>query len=148
MGGLFSQPADPIAITYNTPGCQPKTEEFDFLVVACDPRGLQLDTTEFEDEIRNRLMSHTFHTTLFCAARPNRAEKVPEGLPPNGPPQVNYAVRFNPVALEKMDGAVYGFRDEVSYSTLCWYNLFTSVNNRSKQETLTSSLAQRKPPGL
>lgn len=116
MGGNSSKIAEPIEITYKTPGGQPTTEEFDFLVVACDPRGLQLDRTEFEDEIKDRLMSHTFHTSLFSADRPNREQTVPVGLPPNGPPQVNYAVRFHPGVLEKMDGGVYGFRDEVSFS--------------------------------
>jgi len=119
MGTTSSKSADPIQITYNTPGGQSTTEEFDFLVVACDPRGIQLDTTEFEDEIKNRLMSHTFHTSLFSATRPNREETPPAGLPPNGPPQVNYAVRFNPDILEKMDGGVYGFRDEVSLLLYC-----------------------------
>jgi len=114
MGGSFSQNADPIEITYKTPGGQPTTEEFDFLVVACDPRNLQLDSTEDEDEIKNRLKSHTFHTSLFSAVRPNREQTVPVGFKPNGPPQVNYAVRFNPDVLDKMDGGMYGFRDEVS----------------------------------
>jgi len=75
---------------------------------------LQLDSTEDEDEIKNRLKSHTFHTSLFSAVRPNREQTVPVGFKPNGPPQVNYAVRFNPDVLDKMDGGMYGFRDEVS----------------------------------
>lgn len=121
MGGVASRlacdspGATQVAITYTKGEAgDPITEEFDFLVVACDPRGLNLaDSTAFEKEFVSSLTSHTFHTSLISAKRPNRDETVPEGLSPNGPPQTNYAVRFEPNVLEAMDGGVYGFRDEV-----------------------------------
>ncbi len=118
MGAVTSRlrrPNAPVSITYTTSdGGNPQTEEFDFVVVACDPRGLKItDRTDFEEEIIRRLTSHTFKTSLLFANRPNRDETVPVGGTPNGPPQTNYAVRFDPVTLERMDGGVYGFRDEI-----------------------------------
>lgn len=114
MGNRSSSPDSPISITYDTPERSNVSEDFDFLVVACDPRNLNVtDRTRFENKINDVLHSHTFHTSLFAVERPNREETVPVGLEPNGPPQTNYAVRFDPITLERMDGSVYGFRDEV-----------------------------------
>ncbi len=116
MGNVLgrSAPATPAVITYSVNGGEAVQEEFDFIVVACDPRGIKInDQTEFEKEVVRRLTSHTFHTSLFSANRPNRNETVPAGLKPNGPPHTNYCVRFDPESLERMDGSVYGFRDEV-----------------------------------
>lgn len=111
---IGNDPATPAVITYSVNGGITVHEEFDFIVVACDPRNLKIsDRTDFENEVIHRLTSHTFHTSLFSANRPNREETAYPPLPQNGPPQTNYCVRFDPEALERMDGSLYGFRDEV-----------------------------------
>lgn len=104
MGNRSSVPEDPISITYNTPTRQNVTEKFDYLVVACDPRNINInDRTSFEKHVNKVLHSHTFHTSLFSAKRPKSGK----------PEDTRYVVRFDPNALEAMDGEVYGFRDEV-----------------------------------
>jgi hypothetical protein len=94
----------PVTITYSLDADTTCTEAFDYLIVACDPRGLAIDDpTALEARVKEALTSFTFHTSLFKADRPGwDAAKGPA-----------YASRFNPGALEKMDGSPYGFRDEV-----------------------------------
>lgn len=105
----------PISITYTVDNST-KTETFDFLIVACDPRWLRdalQDRTEFEDHVIDSLKSFTFRTSLFKAKRPDRPQAPiddPDGARTNTP---NYAVRFNPGVVEHQDGRPYGFRDEV-----------------------------------
>lgn len=100
------QNSTPAAITYSLAGGASKTEEFDFVVVACDPRGLNIsDRTSFEKKVNDSLHSHTFHTSLFSATRPKE--------PGAKPSDARYAVRFDPGTLEATDGGLYGFRDEV-----------------------------------
>lgn len=109
----------PIKITYTLSGAQPVTEAFDYLIVACDPRGINIsDPTALETEVKKKLTSFTFRTSLFKANRPE-AEQLPAGSMDRGAKDVKrtlepqYAVRFNPDTLEKMSGECYGFRDEV-----------------------------------
>lgn len=97
----------PVSITYEINGEKEprKTEHFDFLIVACDPRVLKIaDCTEFETEVKDKLTSFTFQTSLFRAHRPTPAEKDTR--------KPKYAIRFNPAELKKGDGHIYAFRDE------------------------------------
>lgn len=101
----------PITLTYKTPAGS-KSENFDFLVVACDPRSLPISNrTPLENTVKDALTSFTFRTSLFRATRPERPQ-----LPATGGPRAkapNYAVRFFPEPLSKTDGDLYAFRDEV-----------------------------------
>jgi NAD(P)-binding Rossmann-like domain len=97
-------PPAPVTITYALDADATRTEAFDYLIVACDPRGLAIDDpTALEARVKEALTSFTFHTSLFKADRPGMDAA-------RGP---SYASRFNPSALEKMDGSPYAFRDEV-----------------------------------
>lgn len=88
-----------IQLTYQSGSGERKTEGFDYLVVACDPRAVRIeDTTELEREVKSALNSFSFKTTLFSVDRPKNAK---------------YAVRFDPEALSDMNGRPHGFRDEV-----------------------------------
>lgn len=116
-GGAASSSAGgghgPVSVTYTVDGAE-VTETFDYLVVACDPRGLAIDDrTAFERAVKDALKSFTFHTSLYKAARPDHAQLDIDdpGKPRTMAP--NYAVRFHPGVLEAMDGRPYGFRDEV-----------------------------------
>jgi NAD(P)-binding Rossmann-like domain len=107
--------ARPVRITYTLgpAGSAPVTEEFDFLVVACDPRALNIaDCTDLENEVKAQLRSFTFFTSLFSATRPNHAE-ISSANPAQRAHVPNYAVRFHPQSLEAMTGQMYAFRDEV-----------------------------------
>lgn len=103
---------DVVSITYQLPGSDPTTENFDFLVVACDPRLLPVsDRTDLERKVNDTLTSFTFRTSLFRAKRP-AFPQIPIGGGPKGDtPQ--YAVRFNPSTLAPMKGEPYAVRDEV-----------------------------------
>lgn len=101
----------PISITYSVDGCPSTTETFDYLIVACDPRGVPVsDRTSTEQDVVDSLVSYTFRTSLFKAKRPAKPQLDVDGERSEIP---NYAVRFNPAAQLKMDGSIYGFRDEV-----------------------------------
>lgn len=102
-----------VTIDYKLNG-QTASRTFDYVIIACDPRALNVvDRTVHEQEVYSKLTSHTFHTTLWEATRPNRTETEVPGISSVGDPTVNFAVRFDPDSLDKMDGSVYGFRDEV-----------------------------------
>mmetsp|Transcript_4496 Transcript_4496/g.10458 ORF Transcript_4496/g.10458 Transcript_4496/m.10458 type:complete len:549 (+) Transcript_4496:69-1715(+) len=76
-----------------------KTQVFELLVVACDPRDLTIENrTDLEKRVNDALTSFVFKTSLFSAKRNNEDP---------------YAVRFHPARLDRGDGSVYGFRDEV-----------------------------------
>jgi hypothetical protein len=96
-----------------------RTETFDYLIVACDPRALAIkDCTEFETQVKDALSSFTFYTSLYRVKRPDRPQllvvdeddKTTDRTRRTNEP--NYAVRFHPGVLTAMDGRVYGFRDE------------------------------------
>lgn len=103
----------PVSIEYSTGG-DTKPELFDFVVIACDPRGLNFSNrSPLEQNVSDKLTSNTFYTTLSKVNRPNRDEIYVPDISPSPGLVVNFAVRFHPGILERMDGHVYGFRDEV-----------------------------------
>ena len=74
-------------------------KDYELLVVACEPRNLYdiCDYTAAEIDVFSRLQNFTFHTTLL---------KVKVAQPQK------HAVIFAPTPLAKMNGSVYGFRNE------------------------------------
>lgn len=102
----------PVQITYNVANGPQKTESFDFLIVACDPRVLPLTSqTVLEARVKSALTSFTFRTSLLKALRPETPQLQPDSHSRKDTPV--YAVRFHPGKLASMTGEVYGFRDEV-----------------------------------
>eukprot|EP00752_Nemacystus_decipiens_P007922 g7077.t1 len=92
----------PVRITYTNGEEGTKTQDFDLLVVACDPSALFGKVfqrmTPLESKVQDALTRFTFHTSLWSVDRPSDEK---------------YAVRFNPTLLNEMGGDVYAFRDEV-----------------------------------
>jgi len=87
-----------ININYSTKKIR-TSKKYELMVVACDPRNLEkvcnFDRPELD--IFSRLQNFTFHTTLMIV--PCLKEQ-------------KHGVVFAPYSLEKMQGAVYGFRNE------------------------------------
>lgn len=88
----------PLRVAYSR-GQLKTIKYYDLLVVACDPRNLEgvCDYNNNERVLFDQLQNFTFHTTLI---------KVPLTKPQE------HGVIFAPYALEKMQGSVYGFRNE------------------------------------
>eukprot|EP01103_Thecamoeba_quadrilineata_P019665 TRINITY_DN8067_c0_g1_i1.p1 TRINITY_DN8067_c0_g1~~TRINITY_DN8067_c0_g1_i1.p1 ORF type:complete len:536 (-),score=76.98 TRINITY_DN8067_c0_g1_i1:209-1816(-) len=78
-------------------------KEYDYLVIACDPRCLLgiADYTDEEKKIFNALDAFEFHTAV------NKLDNVP--IPSNVEP---FALQFDIKSLKKMDGDIYALRNE------------------------------------
>jgi hypothetical protein len=92
----------PVTITYQV-GDNPMwiRKRFELLVVACDPRNLfgVCDYRPDERAVFTKLRNFTFHTSLLKV-------KWEPGVP------LAHAVVFAPEPLDRMEGKIYGFRNE------------------------------------
>lgn len=88
-----------VQISYSIGGGARQKLGADFLIVACDPRGLFgiANYTAYETDLFKRLVNFTFHTTLL---------KIKRGTKPD------HGVLFAPSRLEEMRGWIYGYRNE------------------------------------
>jgi NAD(P)-binding Rossmann-like domain len=106
-------------------------KEFALLVIACDPRCLIgiCDYTDDEIAIFNELVNFTFHTTLLKV-------KVDPAKPQE------HGVIFAPTPLDRLDGSVYGFRNESAKK----FNLETANGMDENLVTVYQLLGSRPDP--
>lgn len=107
----------PITITYTTTDHEhQEVEHFDFLVVARDPRLLNLTSrSSTENDVCNALHSFTFQTSQFRVNLPYNFDQSAGGG--EGSDLQKYTVKFNMENVFARNGTIYGFRDEVMART-------------------------------
>jgi len=99
------QTSAPVQLTVEKKNSSPETIACDLLVVACDPRGLE-DVCKFTDNekaVFDSLINYTFHTTVVKVPVPTDPDSMPE-----------YGIILKPEAIDKMSGAVSGYRNETA----------------------------------
>ena len=90
----------PITVSFNRMGGLKETHSYDLLIVACDPRHLKLDVDAAEKAVFSALQNFRIHCTILEVTNP--------------PTPVPYGIVLAPGVVEKMDGSIYGFRNETA----------------------------------
>ena len=90
----------PITVSFNRMGGLKETQSYDLLIVACDPRHLKLDVDAAEKAVFSALQNFRIHCTILEVTNP--------------PTPVPYGIVLAPGVVEKMDGSIYGFRNETA----------------------------------
>jgi hypothetical protein len=128
-----------IRLTYTVGGVVTSiTKEFALLVIACDPKELigVCDYSAEETAIFKELVNFTFHTTLM------KVKVNPDKLQAHG-------VIFAPTPLDRLDGSVYGFRNEsakqfgLDVANGMQYNLVTVYQLLGSNQTWTPDQFQQ-----
>lgn len=91
----------PITVTYSQLGTEPVTESFDWLVVACDPNLLPLDQDDGQPPSPFKSLKHyQIHCTILNVGAAGK--------------DVPYGIVLSPDTVSRMDGTIYGFRNETA----------------------------------